>query len=480
MSAPPPAFEDRVRDALASPQLRVALQRATQRFASSRTTALASLPHSETVREQARDIRARTLARLPEYLGQFADAVEAAGGRVHWAADGESACRIVRDIAASNDVRRIVKSKSMVSEEIGLNGMLETAGFEVVESDLGEYIVQLAGHAPSHLIAPAIHLTKEQVGRLLHEKLGIPLTDNPEEMTAAARVQLRQVFLTADMGVSGVNFGVARTGSLCLVTNEGNGRMTTSLPRIHVALMGIERLVPTLGDLSVMLQVLARSATGQKLSVYTSVITGPRRAGQGEPDGPEQLHVVLLDNGRAGLLGTDSAEILFCIRCGACLNTCPVYQSIGGHAYGGVYSGPVGSVLMPGLFGITRWQDLPHASSLCGACRDACPVRIDLPSLLLRQRKDAAAAGPSPSWLGPGMRLYRRAATLPALFRAGATLARLTTRLAAGRAGWLRRLPPPLSGWTRCRDFPALARESFHTQYRRHRAEQGKERPGHE
>ncbi len=470
ISSPATCFKDRVRAALASAQLRVALQRVTLRFSAYRAGALALLLDSERVRDRARDIRARTLASLPDYLSQFASAVEAAGGKVHWAADAASACGIVRDIARSNGVRRIVKSKSMVSEEVGLNAVLEGDGFEVVESDLGEYIIQLAGHTPSHLIAPAIHMTKEEVGRLFHDRLGVPLTDDPAQMNSTARAQLREVFLTADMGVSGVNFGVAQTGTLCLVTNEGNGRMTTSLPRLHVALMGIERLVPTLEDLGVMLQLLARSATGQKLSVYTNLITGPRRAHLGEPDGPEELHVVLLDNGRSRLLGTGSAEILMCIRCGACLNACPVYQSIGGHAYGGVYSGPMGSVLTPGLFGIASWQDLPQASSLCGACREVCPVRIDIPSLLLQLRKEAAEADLAPAWLRTGLRLYRWMSVHPALFTAVSTLARWATRLSGGGRGWLRKLPPPLSGWTRFRDFPALAPQSFDRQFRRHRA----------
>ncbi|MEJ2559534.1 MAG: LUD domain-containing protein, partial [Anaerolineae bacterium] len=310
----------------------------------------------------------------------------------------------------------------------------------------------------------------EQVGELLHQKLGMPLTDDPLEMTVAARAELRRIFLSADMGVSGVNFGVAETGTLCLVTNEGNGRMTSTLPRLHVALMGIERLVPTLEDLSLMLQLLGRSATGQKLSVYTSLLTGPRRLSTpsgdaGEPDGPDQLHLVLVDNGRSRILGSRLAEILYCIRCGACLGACPVYREIGGHAYGGVYTGPIGAVVTPALYGVVNWPDLPHASSLCGACREVCPVRIDLPKLLLDLRDEEVQAGDFPHWLRWGIRAYRVAATSPARFRLASRLAAWVTRLSA-RQGWIRRLPPPLSAWTNSRDFPIFAAKTFSQQWR--------------
>jgi L-lactate dehydrogenase complex protein LldF len=419
------------------------------------------------VRDRARQIRAHTLSKLDTYLTQFAAAVEAAGGQVHWAADGEAANRIVLGLARAGGVKKAVKGKSMVSEETGLNHALQAAGIEVIESDLGERIIQLAGEMPSHIIVPAVHKTKEQIGELLHEKLGVPLTRVPEEMTAAARASLRGEFLAADMGISGVNFGVAETGTLALVENEGNGRLTTTAPRIHVALMGIERLVPTLDDLGVMLQVLARSATGQKLTVYTNLLTGPRRAD--EPDGPDELHVVLVDNGRSRVLGGELAEILYCIRCGACLNACPVYQQIGGHAYGSVYPGPVGAVLTPALGGIGPWNDLPHASTLCGACREVCPVRIDIPRMLLALRDEGHQAGKSPLWLKIGLPIYRVAATHPRLFNLAVRFSAFATRHIA-RAGWMARLPPPLSGWTAHRDFPAFARESFSQQLRKRRS----------
>lgn len=457
-------FYDRVADALKNDTLHVALEHVTTRFTALRLNGLASLPDPDAARDRARAIRARTLSRLDHYLAQFAGAVEAAGGRVHWAADTEAANRIAVELAKERGVKTVVKGKSMVSEEIHLNRALEAAAITVVESDLGEYIIQLAGETPSHITAPAIHKTREQVGQLFHEKLGIPFTDDPAQLTAAARARLREVFLTADMGISGVNFGVAGTGTICILTNEGNGRLTTSAPRIHVAMMGIERLVPTLDDLSDVLLVLARSATGQKLSVYTNLLTGPRKPG--EPDGPDELHIILVDNGRSRILGTRLAEILYCIRCGACLNICPVYRQIGGHAYGSVYTGPVGAVLTPALEGIEIWSELPQASSLCGACREVCPVRIDIPRMLLELRDQSHRAGKTPLWLKFGLSIYRTAAAHPTLFKLATAFARRATRALAAN-GWITRLPPPLSGWTDHRDFPAFAARPFSEQLRR-------------
>jgi len=326
--------------------------------------------------------------------------------------------------------------------------------------------VQLDHDRPSHIVAPILHKSKEDVARVFREKLGASdedVSDVPH-MTQLARRVLRSAFLRADMGISGVNFGVAETGSICICTNEGNGRLTTTLPRIHVAMMGIERLVRTPADLGVMLDVLARSGTGQKLTVYGNVLTGPRRAV--EADGPGELHVVLVDNGRSRILGSELAEILYCIRCGACLYACPVYQTIGGHAYGSVYSGPVGSVLTPGLWGIAAFHDLPQASSLCGACREVCPVRIDIPRMLLKLREDGVKAGHSPAWIGFGLGMYRRAAVRPALFRAAGTLSAWATRLLS-RKGWITSLPGPLAGWTQSRDFPAMASDSFMDRWKR-------------
>jgi len=458
-------FYRRVEDALATPDLPEKMERATSRLVAARHAAFAAFTDGEHVRDRARAIRADVIANLDRYLERFATAAESRGGRVHWAETGADAVRIVQEIARTGGVGTAVKSKSMVSEEIDLNAALESAGVRVVETDLGEWIVQLARDHPSHIIAPIIHKSGEDIARVMRERLGASAEDtrDPAAMAALARRMLRAEFLRADMGISGSNFGVAETGSLCLVTNEGNGRLTTTVPRIHVALMGIERIVSTLGDLAIMLQLLARSATGQKLSVYTNILTGPRRVG--EPDGPEELHIVLVDNRRSGLAGTDVAEILYCIRCGACLNGCPVYQAIGGHAYGSVYPGPVGAVLTPALRGLHEFGELPHASSLCGACREICPVRIDIPRMLLTLRATGVETEGAPAWIARGLRTYAALATRPALFRAAAGAARRLTRLRA-RNGWIGRLPGPLAGWTRQRDFPAFARRSFQDQWR--------------
>ncbi len=470
MSAAPPtapvAFHRRVRRALDDPRLRVALDRATARFTTQRQAGLASLPDADAVRDRARAIRQDVVAHLDRYVAQFAEAATIAGAEIHRARSAEDARAAVLDIARAHQVRTVVKSKSMISEEIGLNHALEATGVRVVESDLGEYIIQLAGEPPSHIIAPAIHKTKEQVGEIFHERLGVPLTHDPVEMNAIARRTLRREFLTADMGISGVNFGVVETGGITIVTNEGNASIGVTAPRVHVALMGLERLVPSLADLSVMLQVLARSATGQKLTVYTDLITGPRRAL--DPDGPEALHIIIVDNGRSALPGTDLGEILLCIRCGACLNACPVYREIGGHAYGSVYSGPIGAVLTPALRGVAAWHDLAEASSLCGACREVCPVRIDIPRMLLTTRARAFAQGHTARWTIPVLRVYRLAATRPWMFRTLAGIARAASRLAS-RGGWINRAPWPLSGWTRSRALPALAPRSLTQELTRRR-----------
>lgn len=469
MATAPINFYERVEHGVNNEVMRGALGRATNRFITLRATSYASLPHIETVRDQARLMRRHTIANLDHYLELLVENVEQAGGVVHWAPDAEAARRIVLDIAQQNGVKRVAKSKSMVTEEIHLNAALEAAGLEVIETDLGEYIAQLAHETPSHIIVPVLHKTRQEIGRLFQQALGGDYTDDPEALTRIARTALRQVFLQADMGISGVNFGVASTGTLTIVTNEGNGRMVTSLPRIHVAMMGIERLVPTPDDLALILQLLARSATGQKITVYTSMMTGPRRSG--DSDGPEQLHLVLVDNRRSEILGSELAEILTCIRCGACLNACPVYKSIGGHAYGATYPGPMGSVLSPLFNGLGQFGDLPHASSLCGACRDVCPVRIDLPNLLLKLRHQTVQAGHTPAWLKVGLKVYAETVKRPWLYRLGGKIARFGLNL-MGRNGWVRRLPPPLDAWTDRRDFPTFAPQTFQERWQARRKEQ--------
>ncbi len=474
MTTAPANFYKRVDRALKDPAMRAAMKRATARLVSSRDVGFGGFPQADQIRDHARAIRAHTITRLDYYLARFEEAVHARGGHVHWAATASDAVSIVADISRQYGAKTAVKSKSMVSEEIELNAALGAAGVDVLETDLGEFVVQIDGDHPSHIVAPIIHKSRRDIAKLFQEKLQASDADVADvpQMTAFARRRLRDGFLKADMGISGGNFGVAETGSLCICTNEGNGRLTTTLPRVHVALMGIERIVPSLADLGIMLQVLGRSATGQKLTVYSNIITGPRRQGMetegDESDGPDHLHIVLVDNGRSRLLGTDLAEVLYCIRCGACLNTCPVYQEVGGHAYGSVYPGPVGAVLTPGLRGLEKWHDLPHASSLCGACREICPVRIDIPRMLLALRDEATQRGYSPAWITSGLWFFRQLAVRPALFRRAQALASFATRRIA-KNGWIERMPGHFGRWTRTRDFPAFAPTTFMAQWERRR-----------
>ncbi|MGD2100725.1 MAG: LutB/LldF family L-lactate oxidation iron-sulfur protein [Acidimicrobiia bacterium] len=431
-----------------------------------RLTAAAEFTGFDDMRDRARAIRLGSLANLDRLLAQFADELESNGGHVHWAADDLEANEIVTQILEETGSRHVVKSKSMVSEEIELNRHLESRGVTVVESDLGEFIAQLAGDTPSHIIAPVMHMTREDIGRLFAERLGVAYTEDPFELNRVARRHLREVFLAVDAGISGVNLAVADSGSIVLVTNEGNGRLTTTAPRVHIALMGMERIVPTWPDAAVILETLARSATGQRLSAYTNVINGPRK--EPDPDGPEELHVVIIDNGRSEVLSGSTAEILACIRCGACLNVCPVFRSTGGHAYGTVYSGPVGAVVTPGLHGMEPWWELPYASTLCGACEEACPVRIEIPRMLIELRRQAAEEGRLPRWLSKGLRRYARTAGDPGRWRRAKTWAARLGALFSSR-GWITRIPGPGRGWTVSRDLPKPASESFADWWRSNR-----------
>lgn len=432
-----------------------------------RAAAVAEVPEWETLRALAAAAKDHALAHLDDYLVQLEARVTALGGRVHWASDGAEARRIIIDLARARGVRSVVKSKSMVTEEIHLNTALEAVGTRVVETDLGEFVCQLAGEPPSHLIAPIIHKSVESISELFTQKLGVPRTDRPEELNRAARRALRAEFLAADLGITGVNFAIAETGTVVVVENEGNARLCTTRPRIHVALMGIEKVLPRLADLGVVLRLLARSATGQRASVYVSMITGPRRAG--ETDGPEEFHLVILDNGRTRLLADPHLrESLRCIRCGACLNVCPVYERVGGHAYQAVYSGPIGAVITPVLEGLDRAGELPFASSLCGACADVCPVKIDIPRMLVEQRRRAVRAGV----VGRVDRLFARAWTFamssPARLGLVAGLGRVAQRLVV-RGGRIDRLPSPFEGWTAHRTAPPLAPTPFRAWWRRER-----------
>jgi L-lactate dehydrogenase complex protein LldF len=445
---PEPRFRVIARGKLGDEYTQAALDLATNRLRTNREAAWAELPDIEALRERAHRIRMEVIDDLDGHVARFTAALEARGGHVHFASTAADASAYVADLCRRRGATLAAKSKSMATEEIGLNEALEAAGVRPVETDLGEYILQLAGEHPVHIVAPAIEKTAEQVAELLSRAGGEPVPPELEALTQAARTQLREAFLQADVGITGANFGVSETGSVCLVTNEGNGRLVSSIPKVHVAIMGMERLVPTTADLAVLLKLLARSATGQKLTAYSTLVTGPRRAG--EEDGPEELHVVILDNGRSNLLHGRYREMLACIRCGACLNVCPVYRKAGGSAYGPVYSGPMGAVLVPLLVGLEHAPSLPHASSLCGACTDACPVKIPLHELLLDLRRDLVSEGVA-------SRLERLAFTLWSLAWSSPLGYRLTTRLA--------RLGQPLAGvvgpgraWARGRALPRLAR----------------------
>ena len=459
-------FKARVRNALSDVNLQRAMAKARGGFVDKRREARDALPEFDAIRDAARDIKDHVLANLDSYLELYEQKVRENGGHVHWARDADEACQIIADICKQAGARTVTKGKSMVSEEMYLNPVLEASGIKVVETDLGEYIVQLAGETPSHIIAPAVHKTREQITELFHQHHSpLGYTDRVtqrEALVNEARSVLRERFVSADVGITGANFLIAETGSNVIVTNEGNGDLTSSLPKVHIVTAGIEKVIPSLEDLSVLLRVLARSATGQEFSAYTSIYSGPRRSQDGE--GPEEYHVVLLDNGRSTMLGGVYQPMLRCIRCGACLNHCPVYSAIGGHSYGWIYPGPMGSVLTPLLNGFDDSVDLPNACTLNGRCKEVCPVRIPLSDLLLEhrleqhQRKLTSPLGRKIlgawAWLAKRPRLYQGVMALPLW---------VAHRL-GHQSGVLRRLPG-LSGWTESRDFPTPARRSFMRQW---------------
>src|SRR5947209_8222966 len=475
-------FDRNAREALGDAQLRGALRNLAGTFGERRRAAIATLDDWESLRERARAVKDETLAHLDKYLAEFADNAERAGAHVHWARDAAEACAVVVRLLQERGAARVVKSKSMATEEIHLNAALEREGLAPVETDLGEWIIQLARETPSHIVVPAIHKSKRQIAELFAEKLGIEPSDDVSVLTAAARRVLRRRFAEAEVGISGVNFGVAETGTILILENEGNARLTTSLPRTHVAVMGIEKVIPRLADLDVFLKLLPRSGTGQRLTTYQSLITGAKRSGGDE--GPDEVHIVLMDNGRSRMLSHPvTRQSLACIRCGACLNACPVYQQVGGHAYGSVYSGPIGAVITPQLAGLKKAAQLPYASSLCGACREVCPVKIDIPELLLHLRAEvaegtaagtAAQRGPVKRKAGERLafKLYALAWSSQRLYEWGTRLARLLQRPAVrdgriGRVGRLvARLAPPLAAWTEWRDAPPVAPRSFREQWR--------------
>lgn len=422
------------------PHVRESVTGATLNFDAKRRAAYAEVD-SEQWRHFAEAVKNHVLMNLEHYLEQAEAALERSGVRVHWAEDAEAAQRIVAALVREKGVKRAVKAKTMLSEELDINPLLESLGVKVLETDLGEYIIQLLEQPPSHIVGPAIHLNLEQIRRLFHERFGTPLDAAPDALAAAARKLLRQGFLEADLGISGANFVVAETGTLVLIENEGNIRLSTSTPRLHVALVGIEKLLPRFSDLSVFLSLTARAATGQRLGTYVSLIQGPRRPD--ETDGPEEVHVVFVDNGRSSVLADDEAwETLRCVRCAACLNACPVYRQTGGHAYGYVYSGPIGAVLSPGLVGLENTKPLPYASSLCGACFQACPVRIPIPKLLLTWRHRAVEEGLTPRFERTALKGYALAMTQPWAYRLASKALRLLPKKALDNT-----VVPVLKAW---------------------------------
>lgn len=414
--------------------------------------------HFEALRKWAEQLRRHTLEHLDYYLQQLATNVRANGGHVFFAETAQDAVDYIMNVVRRRGVKTVIKSKSMVSEEVLLNDALIAEGVRPVETDLGEYIIQLAGHTPSHIIGPALHMSRDEIADIFSREAGRELPADSEVLTAYARERLREDFLAADMGVTGCNFAVAENGAIAIVTNEGNGRMVTSLPPVQVTIMGMERIVPTMADLDAMLDLLPRSATGQKASVYTTITRGVR--GEGEPDGPEEFHLVIVDNGRSRLIGGDFQDVLHCIRCGACLNACPVYRHIGGHAYGWVYSGPIGAVLTPLLKGFEEYGDLPDASSLCGACHEVCPVRIPLHDYLIGLRTEAKKRQEPPWSERTAFALWAWAMGSVGSYRFAQRLARWLQKPFMDR-GVVSRGPGPLAAWTRQRDLPPVAARTF-------------------
>jgi len=451
-------FAERIDVALHDVGLQKALSGTLPGFMAMRGRSISSVPNWEELRTQANAIKQETIANLPRYLDQLEAAILARGGKVYRAKDHKAACEYVGKVIATQKSRTVVKSKSMATEEIELNHFLEAGGIEAVETDLGEYIIQLAGQTPSHIVAPAIHMTRFDVAKLFNEKLGVNMDPNDiTGMTALARRILREKFLSAGVGISGANFAVAESGTIVIVENEGNARLSTSLPKVHIAVMGMEKVIPRPADLSVFLKLLARSATGQKMSSYVSFITGPKR--EGEPDGPEEFHLVILDCGRSKMLEDElMREALYCIRCGACLNVCPVYRKIGGHAYPWVYSGPIGKILSPQIQGLNAEPTLPFASSLCGACGDVCPVKIKIPQLLLELRKREVEGAPQRHRLEKLVFAgWSWAMQRPWAYKLGG----LMGRIAGGS------LPVgPIGIWMKTREWPKSPKQSFRQAFR--------------
>ncbi|MGC2854700.1 LutB/LldF family L-lactate oxidation iron-sulfur protein [Novispirillum sp. DQ9] len=461
-------FKDNAHRAVQDDNLRASLQTMKTGFRAKRAAAVAKLPEFEALREDGKALKDHVLANLDFYLEAFEAKVLEQGGHVHWCATAEDARQAVLKICRAQNARTVTKGKSMIAEELGLNAFLEKEGVQPIETDLGEYIIQLRHEPPSHIIAPAIHVRKEMVAdafRATHTHLPHDRDlSEPRQLLDEARAELRDKFLAADVGITGANLLIAETGSTIIVTNEGNGDLTQLLPKVHVVIASLEKVVPTLEDATTVLRLLARSATGQEFSSYTTFSTGPRRPG--DPDGPEEFHVILLDNGRTKMLGSEFQEMLRCIRCGACMNHCPVYGAVGGHAYGWVYPGPMGSVLTPALIGIENAAPLPNASTLCGRCESVCPMKIPLPRMLRDWREREFKANLTPERQRWGLKAWAFAATRPGLYRLGTRLGARLMALAGGRTGRLSQVPMA-AAWTQSRDMPTPAGETFMDLYRR-------------
>jgi L-lactate dehydrogenase complex protein LldF len=450
-------FTRAARDYTARTVQREWIRRALRGYETKRDENKARFSSWQASRDAAASIKTEALDRLDHYLEEFTRQATARGTRVFWASTAAEARDYILETARRANVRSVIKSKSMTAEEIHLNPALEKAGIPVVESDLGEYIVQLRDEPPYHLVFPAMHLKRDQISDIFHEKLGTPPTDSPEELTMIARRVMRQKYCTADLGITGVNFAIAETGMISITENEGNARLTNALPRIHIAIMGLEKILPTMDDLALFLPMLATAGAGQGLTCYNTLIAGPRQPG--EPDGPEEFHIVILDNKRTALLADpEQRDALHCIRCGACLNVCPIFKNIGGHSYGTTYQGPIGSVITPHLRGLQDWKHLSSASSLCGACTEACPVKIDLHHHLLRNRRNAVAAGGRSRLESLLYRGFAFIATRPRLFAWSSRIGRILQPLARPLLG-----SPldPLRAWTGPRELPTPPARSF-------------------
>ncbi|OYD07150.1 LutB/LldF family L-lactate oxidation iron-sulfur protein [Paludifilum halophilum] len=467
-------FFQRVDEGIQDSLMRGAVRSAQERLGERRLSAAEELGDWEEWRNLGEEIRSHTMENLDYYLEQLSDKVEESGGHVFFAQTAEEANRYIRNVAEKKKGKKVVKAKSMVTEEIGMNDALEEIGCEVVETDLAEYILQLDDRDhPSHIVVPSLHKNKEQIREVLQEKRGYDQTSQPEEMAAFAREQLRREFLAADIGITGCNFAVAESGTVSLVTNEGNARLCTALPKTQIAVMGMERIVPTWEELDILVSLLCRSAVGQKLTSYVTGLTGIK--GDRDADGPEEFHLVIVDNGRSNLLGTEFQSALHCIRCAACINVCPIYRHIGGHAYGSIYPGPIGAVLSPLLGGYDDYGELPYASSLCAACTDACPVKIPLHELLILHRRRMVEEEKQSSF---GERLamkgFRMAATSPRLYETG-------TRAAPGVMSFftegdsVKSGPGPVRPWTEIRDFPAPSKESFRQWFQKRQGKKGED-----